>query len=38
VTDLREFEEQGDLRNFLTENFSIVVQNDDYLIFDLRRR
>jgi hypothetical protein len=38
VTDLREFEEQDDLRNFLTENFPIVVQNDDYLIFDLRRR
>ena len=37
VTDLREFEEQGDLRNFLTENFPMLVQNDDYLIFDLRR-
>lgn len=37
VTDLREFEVQEDLKNFLTREFSIAVQNNNYLIFDLRK-
>jgi len=36
VTDLREFEIQEDLKSFLTRKFSIMVQHNDYLIFDLR--
>jgi hypothetical protein len=37
VTNLQEFEEQADLRSFLTESFSIAAQTEDYLVFDLRR-
>jgi 4-amino-4-deoxy-L-arabinose transferase-like glycosyltransferase len=35
VEDLREFEQQLDLKRFLS-NFSIVSKKDNYLIFDLR--
>jgi hypothetical protein len=38
VEDLREFEQQPDLKEFLTVNYPNVAQNDEYLIFDLRRR
>ena len=38
VTYLQDFEEQTDLKDFLNRNFPILVQNDDYLIFDLRKR
>jgi hypothetical protein len=38
ITDLKEFKRQGDLRTFLTRNFPLMVQNDEYLIFDLRKR
>ena len=37
VEDLREFEQQPDLKRFLSK-FSIVSENDDYLIFDLKGR
>jgi hypothetical protein len=37
VQDLREFEQQPDLKRFLSK-FRIVSQNNDYLIFDLRER
>lgn len=37
VTDFREFEKLNDLKVFLTSNFPIVVQNEEYLIFDLRK-
>lgn len=36
VEDLREFAQQPDLRRFLSR-FPIVAQNDDYVIFALRR-
>ena len=37
ITNLLAFEEQSDLRSFLTENFPLVAQTEDYLVFDLRR-
>lgn len=37
VEDLREYEKQVDLNHFLTENFPVLVQNKDYIIFDLRQ-
>jgi hypothetical protein len=37
VTDFQEFEKLNDLKVFLTSNFPIVVQNEEYLIFDLRK-
>jgi hypothetical protein len=36
ITDLVEFEGQEDLQEFLTTRFSILVERDEYLIFDLR--
>lgn len=36
VTAFRDFEEQADLKSFLTSKFPIAAQSDDYLIFDLR--
>lgn len=36
VTDLREFEKQDDLKEFLNKKFPILAANSDYLIFDLR--
>ena len=37
VTDFREYNAQRNLRNFLTQNFPVVVNNRNYLIFDLRK-
>ncbi len=37
ITDLKEFEDQKDLRYFISKNFSLMVRNDDYLIFDMRK-
>ncbi len=37
VEDMREFEQQPDLKQFLSK-FPIVSENNDYLIFDLRGR
>jgi hypothetical protein len=36
VTDFPEFEKQAELREYLKNNFPVLVRNDDYLIFDLR--
>ncbi len=36
ITAFEEFEKQSDLRKVLYGNYSVYVQNDDYLIFDLR--
>ncbi len=33
-----EDEEHEDLRNFLTENFPMTAQEDDYVVFDLREK
>lgn len=38
VTNLQEFESQQDLKQYLMESFPIVVQTQDYLIFDLMKR
>jgi hypothetical protein len=37
VTDLEDFNEQKDLKNFLTDNFPILAETDQYLIFDLTK-
>jgi hypothetical protein len=37
VTDFQEFETQSDLRKYLTENFPLLVKNEDYMIFDMRK-
>jgi hypothetical protein len=37
VTDFRDYKRQAGLREFLTRNFPVLVQDDDYLIFDLRK-
>ena len=36
ITAFDEFEKQADLRKVLYSNYPVLVQNDDYLIFDLR--
>jgi 4-amino-4-deoxy-L-arabinose transferase-like glycosyltransferase len=38
VTDFQEFEQQQDLKQFLTRNFPLLVKNQGYLIFDLRKK
>jgi 4-amino-4-deoxy-L-arabinose transferase-like glycosyltransferase len=38
VTNLQDFEKQIDLKNFFFMNFPILAKNNDYLIFDLRKR
>jgi 4-amino-4-deoxy-L-arabinose transferase-like glycosyltransferase len=38
VSDLGEFEQQPDLKDFLSSKFPILVQNGNYLVFDLRKR
>lgn len=38
ILDLRDFEAQAELRDFLTRNFPLVAQTDDYSIFDLRQK
>jgi hypothetical protein len=37
ITAFDEFEKQADLRKVLYSNYPVLVQNDDYLIFDLRK-
>lgn len=37
VTDFRAFQEQPDLKEFLTQNFPVLVNNRNYLIFDLKK-
>ena len=38
VMDMYEYEQQDDLKGFLTQNYSVLAQNDNYLIFDLQGR
>lgn len=38
VTDFKEFEEQSELKNYLYRNFPLLAKNEDYLIFDLRKK
>ena len=38
ITDFQEFEQQQDLKQFLTRNFPLLAQNQGYLIFDLRKK
>ena len=38
VTDLQEFEAQQDLKVFLTSQFSKFAENEDYIIFNLRKK
>lgn len=37
VTSFDEYEKQTDVKEFLTANFPVLAQNEDYLIFDLRK-
>ncbi len=37
ITDFNELMRQTDLKNFLVQNFSILAQNPNYVIFDLRK-
>lgn len=37
VTDFRAFQEQPDLKEFLAQNFPVLVNNRNYLIFDLKK-
>jgi 4-amino-4-deoxy-L-arabinose transferase-like glycosyltransferase len=36
ILDMQEFDQQPDLKAFLSERFPVLAQTDDYLIFDLR--
>jgi hypothetical protein len=36
ILDMQEFDQQPDLKAFLSERFPVRAQTDDYLIFDLR--
>jgi hypothetical protein len=38
VTNLQEFEAQPDLEHLLSANFPVLLQTDDYLIYDLRKK
>lgn len=38
ITDLHDLKKQEGLREFLTRRFPILVQTDDYLVFDLRKK
>ncbi len=38
VEDLREYEQQPDLKKFLTSNYAALAVSEDYVIFDLRRK
>jgi hypothetical protein len=38
VMDLWELEQQKDLNEFLTQNFSRITQTDDVIVFDLRQK
>lgn len=37
ITDFIELNEQPDLKSFLNENFPVIAQCEDYIIFDLRK-
>jgi hypothetical protein len=37
ITNFEELDVQPDLRSYLTQNFPIAAQTEDYLVFDLRR-
>jgi hypothetical protein len=37
ITEFSEFEEQVDLREFLSNNFPVIARSEDYIIFDLRK-
>ncbi len=37
ITEFSEFEEQVDLREFLSTNFPVIARTEDYIIFDLRK-
>ncbi|GAB4534964.1 MAG: hypothetical protein Fur0020_01970 [Thermodesulfovibrionia bacterium] len=37
ITDLKEFERQQDLMDFLNSNFPLIVAKEDFLIYDLRK-
>ncbi len=37
VTDFQEYEKQSDLREYLNNNFPILVKKEGYLVFDLRQ-
>ncbi len=37
VTDFSEFEKQSDLRDHLNRNFPLLVKNEQYLIYDLKK-
>jgi hypothetical protein len=36
VTDLKEFELEAQLRQWLSENYPLVIEQPDFLLFDLR--
>ena len=38
ITNFQEFMRQPDLKNFLVQNFPVLAQNQNYLIFDLRKK
>ncbi len=38
VTDMGEFKNQVGLRSFLTKNFYVLIENDDYIIFSLKNK
>jgi len=38
ITEFRELENQQDLKNFLVQNFPVLVNNQNYIIFDLRNK
>lgn len=38
VEDLSEFDQQPDLKTFLTSNYPVIAQNEDYLIFALHKK
>ncbi|HLO15735.1 MAG TPA: hypothetical protein VK206_12955, partial [Anaerolineales bacterium] len=38
IADMTEYAQQPDLKEFLTANYPILVQNDDYIIFSLSRK
>ncbi len=37
VTDFSEFKKQSDLREHLNRNFPLIIKNESYLIYDLRK-
>lgn len=37
VTDMADFQEQADIKEFLLREFPILPETEDYMIFDLRQ-